>query len=112
MKGRSAALLLACAALSGCYRTVYRNLLPPNIPPPVETDQTLAKHGRWGWQHFFAYGLIPSEREVDAAAQCGGEEHVSTVETRVTYLEMMVSPYQIYSPWDAHVTCDHGPQDY
>ncbi|MFI5316598.1 MAG: Bor/Iss family lipoprotein [Myxococcota bacterium] len=111
MKTRSLALLVTCSALSvgGCYRTVYRNLLPPNTPPATETPQTLATRTPRGWQHFFIYGLFPSEREIDAAALCGGEDHVATVETQVTFLEMLASPYQIYTPWNAHVTCDHSP---
>ena len=100
-------LLLLCACLPGCFRTVYRNLLPPNAPTPVETDKTLNKKMPRGWQHFFLYGLIPDERVIDAAALCEGEEHVKTVETRNTFVQRLVSAYGIYTPWNAHVTCDH-----
>jgi hypothetical protein len=108
VRARAVAALATSALLSvGCYRTVYRNLQPPNAPPATETPQTLNTKVSRGWQHYFIYGLIPSERRIDAMAECGGEEHVSTVETRRTFLQALVSPYQIYTPWNAHVTCDH-----
>lgn len=100
-------LLLVCAVLPGCFRTIYRNVLPPNSPTPVESDKTLVKKMPRGWQHFFAYGLIPNEITVDAAELCEGEEHVKSVETQRTFLKGLVSAYGIYTPWNAHVTCDH-----
>jgi hypothetical protein len=109
--------IVAALALSGCfrseYRTMYWNLHPPNSPPVVETPESLAKRPRPGWNHFFVWGWFPARVEIDAAAQCGGEEHVFTIETRQTYLQRLVASLagrnlvNVYSPWHGHVTCDH-----
>jgi hypothetical protein len=107
VKTRTLALAAALLLLPGCFKTVYRNLQPPNAPPVVETDANAQKKMPRGWQHFFFYGLIPDERTVDAAALCNGEEHVQQLDTRRTFLEGLVSAYGIYTPWNARVTCDH-----
>jgi hypothetical protein len=82
---RTLALALAALALSGCFRTVYKNLHAADAPPVVETPETLAKHGKGSWQSFFLYGWIPNPKPIDAAGQCGGEEHVSTIETQNSF---------------------------
>ena len=92
---------------------MYWNLQPPDAPPVVEDSESLAKHPRAGWHHFFLWGLVPAKLEIDAAAQCGGEEHVFTIETQQTYLQRLVASLagrnlvNVYSPWNGHVTCDH-----
>ena len=109
---RVLALLLVSFALSGCFRTVYRNLHAADAPPAVETQATLTKRSKGSWQSFFLYGWLPNPRDVDAAEQCGGEEHVSTIETENSFLTGLVGAVagyyiNIYSPWRGHVTCDH-----
>ena len=111
---RTFLLLLAALSVSGCFRTVYRNLHAANAPPVVETQDTLAKKGKGSWQSFFLYGWIPNPKDIDAAGQCGGEEHVSTIETQNSFGTGFVAAVagfyiNIYSPWRGHVTCDHQP---
>jgi Bor protein len=111
---RSLALLLAAFSLAGCFRTVYRNLHAANAPPVVETPTTLAAHPKGSWQSFFVWGWFPFTKDIDAAGQCGGEEHVSTIETQNSFLTGLVGALagyyvNIYSPWRGHVTCDHSP---
>jgi hypothetical protein len=105
-------VLLAALALSGCFRTTYINLHAADAPTPVETAQTRAKHGKGSWQSFFLFGWIPSTKVIDAAEQCGGEDHVWRIETENslgTGFVCSVAGYYInvYCPWRAHVTCDH-----
>ncbi len=114
MTRRVSAASLALLLLSGCFRTVYRNLQPPNSPPVVESAVTLDKMPRSAWQSFFFYGWFPTERPIDAAKQCGGEAHVATIETEqsfgqgvIAFAVMLGFYLGIYSPWSAHVTCDH-----
>jgi hypothetical protein len=109
---RTPFVLLVALALSGCFRTVYMNLHAADAPPVVETPDTLAKHGKGSWQSFFLYGWIPETKLVSAAEQCGGEEHVKTIETENSFgtgFVCSVAGYYInvYCPWRAHVTCDH-----
>ena len=93
---------------------MYSNLQSPDTAPVVETPETSAKSPRPGWNHFFVWGLFPAKVEIDAAAQCGGEEHVFTIETQQTYLQRLVAFFagrylvNVYSPWNGHVTCDHA----
>jgi Bor protein len=108
---RALALAFLLAA-PGCYRTVYLNLLPPNMPPAVETDQTMAKQRTGGWQSFFVWGLLPTEKTFDAAAMCGGEDHVSRIETEQTFVQGLIQSVagyyiNVYSPWNARIYCDH-----
>jgi len=114
MTRRVGAAFLALLLASGCFRTVYRNLQPANAPPVVETPVTLMHTPRSAWQSFFLYGWFPTERPIDAAQQCGGAEHVVTIETKQSFGQGTISVVVlalfwlgIYSPWSAHVTCDH-----
>ncbi len=110
---RALASALVLLLSSGCYRTLYRNVQPRNAPPVVEDESTIHRRPRAGWQSFFMYGWFPTERRIDAYLECG-EGHVATVETEQTFGQgaiawaVMVGFYLgIYSPWSAHVTCDH-----
>jgi len=90
---------------------VYRNLHGTDAPP-AETDLTRAAHSKGSWQSFFLYGWIPQPKEIDAAAQCGGEAHVATIETQNSFGTGFVGAIagyyiNVYSPWRGHVTCDH-----
>ena len=114
MTYRVTAVFLALLVLCGCFRTVYRNFQPLNAPPVVETPQTLGSWPRSTWQSYFLFGVLPTERPIEAAAQCGGDAHVATIETRQTFGQSAISVavlalfwIGIYSPWSAGVTCDH-----
>ena len=107
MKAALTVALLALA-VTGCARTVYRNLHGSD-PAPVETEASLAAHPKDVWQNFFTTGFAPHFHQIDAGAQCGGDAHVATIETEHsigTVLAAIVT-FDIYSPWSAHVTCDH-----
>jgi hypothetical protein len=63
------------------------------------------------WLHFFIYGIVPSEKIIDAAKPCGGAEHIVSINTRQTFLQGLVQEaasyyINIYSPYDGHVVCD------
>jgi len=108
-----ALVLVCCVFLPGCFRTVYVNLLPPNMPPAVETASTLDKKTRYGWQHFFIWGWVPEEITIDAAVLCGGEEHVARIETRQTFLQRLIEAFagyyiNVYAPYNGRVVCDHS----
>ena len=109
---RALILLLAAFAFAGCFRTVYRNLHASDAPPVVETPDTRSAHSKGSWQSFFVWGWFPLTKNIDAGRQCGGEEHVATIETQNSFgtgLVAAVAGYyiNIYSPWRGHVTCDH-----
>ena len=109
------ALAFVCLCLPACYRTIYRNLRPPNMPPAVESTDTLTKKTPRGWQHFFIWGIIPFDRRIDAAALCGGEEHIDRIETEQTFLQRLIESFagyyvNVYAPYNAHVVCDHSEE--
>jgi len=115
VKLRALALAVLCFGSAGCFRTLYVNLRPPNTPTPVENDDTRShyQHGG-GWQSFFVWGWFPSVKKIDASAICGGDDHVSAVETQQTFTEGLVASaagyyVNVYSPWGAVVHCDHVP---
>lgn len=111
MSRRLAFTLLLCAVLSGCFRTTYVNLHPADAAPPSEPPSVQPRRGG-AWQSFFLYGWVPGDRQIDAAARCGGGEHVESIETRRTFLEGLVAAFagyyiNVYSPWNGRVNCDH-----
>jgi Bor protein len=115
VKARVVLVAALCLVSSGCFRTIYRNLQPPDAPPVVETAESLAHRSRSGWLSFYLWGIVPSGITVDAAAACGGGEHVATIETEMTGLEFTIAlvegylfVFDIYSPYNGHVTCDHA----
>ena len=97
---------------TSCFRTHYENFSPanPNLAP--QTAQPV-KRGS-GWQHFFIYGLVPSELTIDAREQCGGTENLHSIQTRQTFIEGLVESFagfyiNIYAPWDGAVYCRQKP---
>lgn len=105
----SLACLIALALLTSCYRTHYVNFSPTN-PLRSPTAGQAARHGR-EWQHFFLWGWVPSERQFDARAACGGAENIDSIRTQETFLEGLVSAFagyyvNIYSPWNGAIYCN------
>ena len=90
---RSAALLGAVVALSGCYNATIETGLPPG-------NQTLEKAWASGW----VFGLVPPST-VETASRC--PNGVARVETKLSFLNMLVSiiTFSIYTPMHIQVTC-------
>lgn len=106
---RLAVLAMAAALVSGCFRTTYTNLAPPTDAALTPVAATKPKSS--GWQSFFLYGWIPDEKQIDAAAFCGGAEHVRAIETERSFLQGLVTSFagfyvNIYSPFTGRVVCD------
>lgn len=108
-----AALVLSLLLLSStaCYRTHYENFSPanPNLAPTAQPVRSGS-----GWQHFFIYGLVPSQVTIDARQQCGASGNVHSIHTRQTFLEGLVESVagfyiNIYAPWDGAVYCRERP---
>lgn len=109
------AVRLSLAALafmgSACFRTTYSNVSPP-ARAPIEEPPDISRVAPQSWQHFFIWGWVPRERRIDAAAACGGLEHVERIETQQTFVQGLVAVLasyyiNIYSPYTAAVICDH-----
>jgi Bor protein len=104
------ACVLACV-LSGCFRTVYRNLEPPGTTPAPRA----AVRRSPAWRSFFLYGWVPRELVVHAAVECGGARNVREIRTRRTFGQSLVASFasssgvNIYSPWTGEVVCGTGP---
>ena len=90
---RSAALLGAVVALSGCYHATIETGLPPG-------SQTLEKPWASGW----VFGLVPPS-DVETASRC--PNGVALVETKLSFLNLLVSAItlSIYTPMSILVTC-------
>ena len=90
---RSAALLGAVVALSGCFHATIETGLPPGT-------QTLEKP----WASSYVFGLVPPET-VETASRC--PNGVARVETQRTFLNMVVAAitFSIYTPMFIRVTC-------
>jgi hypothetical protein len=106
------ALSLLLLLSTSCFRTHYENFSPANRNLAPRATQPV--RSGTGWQHFFIYGLIPSELTLDARAQCGGAENVHSIQTRQTFLEGLVESVagfyiNIYAPWDGAVYCREKP---
>jgi len=110
MSYRLLAISLGLAVLaSACYRTTYTNLTPP------EKLEAARASAEWhqpdgGWQHFFVYGWIPSEKVISTDRVCGGPDRVEAIHTEQTFvqglIEAVASAYiNIYSPWTGQVVC-------
>jgi hypothetical protein len=103
--------VLLCA-VTGCYRTVYRNLEPPGDPSAARITARRSP----AWRHFFLYGWVPHEVVVQAAAECGGGANVREIRTRRTFGQGMVATFattggvNVYSPWIGEVVCSPGRQ--
>jgi len=95
-------------ALAGCYRMTYVRLSPPDVTRSAEMTPE-EKQDRVGWRTFFLFGFVGVGDEVDAAARCGGVEHVQWINTRRTLFQSLLSlvTADLYSPWAGRITCDH-----
>lgn len=107
-----ASVVLLCA---GCYRTRYSNLAPMLQPKPVQS-QVGSRAAPSSWRHFFIYGWVPSEMVIDAAATCGGVEHVKRIETRQTFVQGLIGALagyyiNIYWPYTGAVVCDFNREE-
>jgi len=105
------AVVLALGGPVGCYRTHYKNVAPPFVPPP---SAPAVKPPDQSWMHFFLFGWIPGERRIDAAEQCGGAEHIEAIETERRFIQGVIAIFasyyiNIYSPWTGRVLCDNEP---
>jgi len=99
-------LALTLLAFGGCYRTHYVNLQPAN----VTVSEPATRSNRSGWQHFFLFGWVPSERVYTADTLCGSNAVVTEIRTERTFVqglvEQLCSYYvNIYSPYNAEVFC-------
>lgn len=108
---RLAVLAMAAVLVSGCFRTTYTNLAPPTDAALTPVAATKPKSA--GWQHFFVYGWAPGEKQIDAAAFCGGAEHVRAIETERSFVQGLVAAFagyyiNIYSPFTGRVVCDNS----
>jgi hypothetical protein len=106
--------LWSVLVFSGCSRTKYMNVAPLSRPPTHQVSE-MAKPAPNSWQHFWVYGWAPSEKAIDAAAECGGVEHVKQIETRQTFVQGLIAAFagyyiNIYSPYTGAVICDHTRQ--
>jgi len=105
-------IVVACLPLaSGCYTTTYYNLSrePHAEPSHLGTEPDNHQY----WRHFWVYGWGPDVLRIDAAAACGGIEHVERLETERTFLQGLIAAFagyyiNIYSPYSARVVCDHS----
>ncbi len=66
------------------------------------------------WLNFWVFGWVPGEMRLDAAAHCGGIEHVDSLETRLTFLQGLIAAFagyviNVYSPYTGWVVCDDDP---
>ena len=106
-------LIVMLSALTGCHRAVYTNVQGDRKPQELTMKQleALPDYDETSWQHFFIYGLLPSEQIIEAAQLCRGSEHIAAIKTKQTFLEGLVASVagyyiNIYSPYDGHVVCD------
>ena len=95
----------------GCYTTTYYNFEPKSQSEPSHSGGE-AKSPKY-WRSFFVYGWFPGELRIDAAASCGGIEHVKRLETEQTFVQGLIQTFagyyiNIYSPYSARVVCDHS----
>ncbi len=110
---RAALVLLAMIAAGGCYRTQYFNL---HLPAAEAQNPVATRTEPSGWQHYFLFGWVPSERVYDSDAACGPQASVSEIRTQRTFLEGVVEQVSnvygvnIYSPYDAEIFCVPRPQ--
>lgn len=107
MTSRATILLLLWLTGAGCFRTVYRNLEPPDAAP---ADVQPAPRSS-AWRSFYLYGYLPSVLAIDAAAECGGASRVREIRTLQTFTQGVVRTFasssgvNAYAPWTAEVVC-------
>src|SRR5512141_2943195 len=90
---RTASLIVAACALSGCYHATIDTGLAPS-------GQTVTKP----WANSFIAGLVPPA-VVETASKC--PNGVAKVETQHSFLNMLASfvTFNIYTPMQIDVTC-------
>jgi hypothetical protein len=94
---------------TGCYQTVYQHLEPAVATTVAQTKQPRFDDDS-GWQHFFLYGWVPSERVIPASETCGGPEEVEAIQTGQTFVQGVIATFagyyvNIYSPYTGKVVC-------
>jgi hypothetical protein len=92
MRRRVIALMVAAAALSGCYHVTVISA----APSPTVVDKP--------WQHSFVIGLVPPA-EINTFDQCASG--VAKVETEISFVNGLVAflTQSIYTPMHVRVTC-------
>lgn len=85
-----------CILLSGCAKQGFD--MKPEVPATPAKEVT---------HHFFISGL-GQEKNIDAAAVCGGADRVARTETQLTFMNgfLNVVTFGIYTPREARVYCD------
>ncbi|WP_260679910.1 Bor family protein [Serratia liquefaciens] len=81
--------------LSGCAKQGFN--IKEKVPSTPEKEVT---------HHFFISGL-GQEKNIDAAAVCGGADRVARTETQLTFINgfLNVITFGIYTPREARVYC-------
>ena len=103
-----AASSLSCASPA---RTVYVNLHPAGVASASPASHVIHSSPH-SWRHFFLFGWVPGELVVDAAAECGGAEHVERIETQQSFVQGLIAwlarsaLINVYSPYTGRVVCD------
>lgn len=106
-------LVLLIFGVSGCWRTRYVQFAPRERAEPAGRYLTDRKSG---WQHFFIWGWVPGERQIDAQSMCEGTDRIASIETRQTFAEGLVAALagyyiNIYSPYDGAVFCEDAHEE-
>ena len=99
--------------VSGCYRTTYMNVTPPE-KLEVARATAVSHPPSSGWQHFFLFGWIPSEKVIQTEQVCGGADRVESIHTERSFVQGLVAAVasfyvNIYSPWTGRVVCVGDP---
>jgi len=114
MAARIGLLAVITASSFSCAspaRTVYINLHPAGVASVSEPSPVLSPSPRY-WRDFFLFGWVPGELVVDAAADCGGAEHVERIETQQSFVQRLIAMLarstliNVYSPYTGRVVCD------
>lgn len=87
-------LAVLSIVVTGCAQQTFV-MAPQDSEPTIEESQ-----------HFFIDGLA-QEKEIDAAAVCGGADKVAKVEVQKTFINGLLNTitFGIYSPREARVYC-------
>jgi hypothetical protein len=110
MKTAATITLVLCVALSGCFRTTYRNFGIAAAPPPVGTATTQVSNEEW--RIFGFYGWSPREMLIPADDICKSAGGVQEIRTRRTFFQALLWALQVgwtgvdlYSPYYGAVVC-------
>lgn len=93
MRRTLAGIIIAAAALSGCYRVT---VISSAQPSPTVVDKP--------WQHSFIYGLVPPS-ELETKEQC--PSGIAKVEVQHSFVNMIaaIATSSLYTPISVKVTC-------